>query len=339
MSRFRSQKARLPPVEEVTAALVVETRDAAPPHLDVVAQECSESRVHSSVEASCHTVTNWGNRHDNEDRIMTAPACHGDLKFHTIGVLDGHDSAAASDRVAQMLPMTLGNHLKAGTGMEEAFRSSLADCEASLKRNVPTAGTCVCSTVIAGRHVWCANLGDCRTALIFLQVPETHTSPTKVTRLCWMSKDHKASCPDEIRRIRAAGGRVTNGRVEGLEPSRTLGDFDVKLQVAPGVISIEPDVRYECLGSGRETAQALLVCGSDGVWDVISGQDVCDLVHARKELAGLQASMLQAGGGRVDTTPLRDLAQDLVQFAVARGSRDDCTAVAAMISVNQRPRE
>ncbi|CAK0877792.1 unnamed protein product, partial [Prorocentrum cordatum] len=31
--------------------------------------------------------------------------------------------------------------------------------------------------------------------------------------------------------------------------------------------------------------------------------------------------------------PLRDFAEDLVQFAVARGSRDDCTAVAALIDV------
>ena len=36
---------------------------------------------------------------------------------------------------------------------------------------------------------------------------------------------------------------MTNGRIEGLEPTRTLGDFDIKNKVPPGVISIIPETR------------------------------------------------------------------------------------------------
>eukprot|EP00932_Pfiesteria_piscicida_P016241 SRR837773.3177.p1 GENE.SRR837773.3177~~SRR837773.3177.p1 ORF type:complete len:263 (+),score=55.71 SRR837773.3177:118-789(+) len=217
--------------------------------------------------------------------------------------------------------------------MDEAFRATMADCEEALKASVQTAGTCVCSCTVAGRHIWCANLGDCRAALVMLQVPDSATGPTKAQRLFWMSRDQKASSPEEVARIKAAGGRVANGRVEGLEPSRTLGDFDVKLSVPPGVISIDPEVRYLELGDGKAPCQALVVCATDGVWDVITGQDLCDLIHARKEIAALQTSLLQDASSRADSQPLRDLAQDLVQFAVARGSRDDCTAVTGMISV------
>jgi len=149
--------------------------------------------------------------------------------------------------------------------------------------------------------------------------------------ICWLSRDHKASAPEERKRILQAGGTVTDGRVEGLEPSRTLGDFDVKMHVKKGVISIVPEVRRYELGDGTGPAHALLVCATDGVWDVMTGQDVCDLVQARKEIAKLQAGT--GGQSPPDCQPLRDLAEDLVQFSIAKGSRDDCTAVVAMVSV------
>ncbi|CAK0877793.1 unnamed protein product, partial [Prorocentrum cordatum] len=181
--------------------------------------------------------------------------------------------------------------------------------------------------------------GDCRAALIPLHMPDAApngkmaaASAPKVARLVWMSKDHKASSPDEYKRITELGGFVNDGRVEGLEPSRTLGDFDVKMKVKKGVISIVPEVRCQEVSDGTSPGQAILVCATDGVWDVISGQDVCDLIHARKDIVRLQLALsgeVPAGTSQ----PLRDFAEDLVQFAVARGSRDDCTAVAALIDV------
>ena len=41
----------------------------------------------------------------------------------------------------------------------------------------------------------------------------------------------KAEDPEERARIAAAGGTVTNGRVMGvLEPSRAIGDLDLKVR-------------------------------------------------------------------------------------------------------------
>jgi len=341
MSRFRRGSraaAAKEPVPEFEAGLVQHLGSAVPCSLAAVQEGVAERGCTCSVEVTSHTVLNWGNRHDNEDRIMTARGSHNDLSFYSIGVLDGHDTEAASDAVSKMLPMALAKHLRANEPFEQAYRETMAECEKALKKTCRSAGTCVCSCIVAGRHVWCGNLGDCRAALVMLQVPEAAAGPTKATSLCWMSRDHKASAPEEVRRIRAAGGRVVDGRVEGLEPSRTLGDFDVKMAVPEGVISIVPEVRCQGLAEeGGSPAQALLVCATDGVWDVISGQDVCDLVHARRELAAVQVAMLpephRPASGKVDIQPLRDLAEDLVQFAIARGSRDDCTAVIAMISV------
>lgn len=256
------------------------------------------------------------------------------VSYRTVGVLDGHDTDSASDLVSRLLPDAVSKRLKDGKPLIEAYTDAMAEMEESLKKVHASAGTCVNSCTIAGRFVWCANLGDCRSAIVPLQEERAHTGAPKAAGIYWMSQDHKASCPSEMKRIRAAGGTVTDGRVEGLEPSRTLGDFDVKMSTKRGVISIVPEVRCFELGDGRSTEHAILVCGSDGVWDVITGQDICDLIHARKDLSKLMDANIAgtpiAPGLR---KPLRDLAEDVVQFAVAKGSMDDCTCVAALITV------
>lgn len=315
-------------VPEVEADLVSE-----PVSLELLEKELSECLPECRVEVAAFTALNWGARHDNEDRVMSTRDMCGNLDFFTIGILDGHDSALASDAVSRLLPATVARHLKEGKPVDQAYISSMADTEDALKKLVATAGTCVNCCTVAGRNVFCANLGDCRTCLLQMRIPAETTSPTAISQLCWMSVDQKASTPEEMERIKAAGGSVRNGRVEGLEPSRTLGDFDAKMQTRKGVISIVPEVRFAPLGDDTPKAQSILVCATDGVWDTISGQDVCDLIKARQELAGLQLAMLGGPLGKADTGPLQDLAEDLVRFAVARGSHDDCTAIVALISV------
>lgn len=297
------------------------------------------------VQVQYHSVQNWGGRHENEDRVMNFPDelqqsdCR--LGFHMVGVLDGHDTEIASDMVSSRLPIEVGRRLKQGSSVVEAYTSAMAELENQLKALHSSAGTCVLGCTIAGRSLWCANLGDCRACLVSLAVPDSTTGTSsaqapmkpKVEKAIWMSIDHKASSETERVRIQRAGGQVHDGRVEGLEPSRTLGDFDVKAQTAPGVISIVPEVRrHDFVPNGATPAQAVLVCATDGVWDVLSVQDVCNLVIARKEICKLQTEMA-AESPNADKQVLKLLAEDLVQFSIAKGSRDDCTAITAFISV------
>jgi len=358
-SRFRAARDRGPSVPEVEAVIVGTTKARAWP-ISIQDATCAKegqepSKDHamrSHVEAAFYTVTNLGMRHDNEDRtIMQRSSCPSTaLDFHMIGVLDGHDTSIASELVSKNLPVYLARKLKAeGSTVEEAYIATMADLEDKLKGNTvhPSAGTCALNCTVAGRFVWCGNLGDCRAALVNLEAPPSGKSDpakkvgAKVTSLTWMSRDHKAGVPWEKQRIQEAGGTVSqDGRVEGLEPSRTLGDFDVKAIVKKGVISIIPEVRRAELGDGTGPAQAILICATDGVWDVLSGQDVCNLIAARKELAQLQVAVLEDVTGEkpglaaaAEHKVLKMVAEDLVQFSIAKGSRDDCTAVVALISV------
>jgi serine/threonine protein phosphatase PrpC len=78
-----------------------------------------------------------------------------------------------------------------------------------------------------------ANLGDCRAVLC--------RAGTAVD----LTVDCKASRPDEIARITAAGGFVNNGRVRGqLEVSRALGDAAYKNceNTALSVVSSEAEL-------------------------------------------------------------------------------------------------
>lgn len=331
-------------VPEVYADVV--TSATKPLSLGELAEERRKSPGQESrVEVKHYTAKNWGARHDNEDRVMASsdeygPQSSQSLRFHTIGVLDGHDSSEASEAVSRELPGVLAGRLKKGGSILEAYVDTMHELEETLKNIHSTAGTCVLSCTIAGRYIWCSNLGDCRGCLVHLQPPDLdrvgpRDSCPKIKSISWMSLDQKACSPNEKKRISEAGGMVIDGRVEGLEPSRTLGDFDVKLSVKQGVISIVPEIRCVELGDGTTPAQAILVCATDGVWDVMSGQDVCSLVVARKEFIKLQAS-IHSGPQQSHLQCLKDLAEDLVQFSIARGSRDDCTAVVALISIQPK---
>lgn len=330
VSRFVRRATRPAPVPEVEAPLVSTASPSGPKQLI----EGKHKAPRCSIGVATHTAKNWGGRHENEDRCMASQdTLNESFPFHTVGVLDGHDTDSASDLVAKLLPGAVGRRIKEGLPIGQAYMEAMAEMEDKLKKEHATAGTCVNSCTIAGGRVWCANLGDCRAALVTLEAP--NSGAVKAESLTWLSRDHKASCPIEQKRIEAVGGSVIDGRVEGLEPSRTLGDFDVKMTVKPGVISIVPEVRSIDLGAGSTATgrRAVLMCATDGVWDVMSGQDLCKITQARKELASffLPEAVLEAPKAGVQA--LHELAEDVVQFALAKGSRDDCTCLAAMISV------
>lgn len=79
-------------------------------------------------------------------------------------------------------------------------------------------GCTSCVVLIAGNYIYCANAGDSRACLA--------THDDKVVEL---SYDHKPENKDEMERIKAAGGFVDEGRVQGIiAVSRAIGDWEYK---------------------------------------------------------------------------------------------------------------
>ncbi|XP_019618557.1 PREDICTED: protein phosphatase 1B-like [Branchiostoma belcheri] len=101
----------------------------------------------------------------------------------------------------------------------------------------------------------------------------------------FFTKDHKPFHPMERERIQNAGGSVMIQRVNGsLAVSRALGDFEYKCVDGLGpceqLVSPEPEITVQ----ERTDNDEFVVLACDGIWDVMSNDEVCDFVRSRMQL-------------------------------------------------------
>jgi len=136
--------------------------------------------------------------------------------------------------------------------------------------------TAVC-VLVRKEEVITANAGDSRAVMC------------RAGKALELSYDHKPTAETERARIEAAGGTVKeegNGgaRVNGnLNLSRAIGDLEYKkrsdLPPKEQVICSTPDV----IVRERTPEDEFIVLACDGIWDVMSNQDICDFVRPRLE--------------------------------------------------------
>lgn len=106
--------------------------------------------------------------------------------------------------------------------MKQAVRgptAKLDDTERRECRGIPfNAGCTACVCFMTEDTIYCSNSGDSRAILV--------DKTGKVTEL---SHDHKPDEAGEMKRIKAAGGFVDDGRVQGvIAVSRAIGDWEYK---------------------------------------------------------------------------------------------------------------
>jgi serine/threonine protein phosphatase PrpC len=110
------------------------------------------------------------------------------------------------------------SHLSSGEDNTSNGDESPADAALRLLQEEGDSGTTACVVVMTPEWIVCANAGDSRAVMSKLG-----------NRVVPLSYDHKPDDDAEEKRIRAAGGYVAGGRVEGdLAVSRGLGDFRFK---------------------------------------------------------------------------------------------------------------
>ncbi|XP_078428128.1 protein phosphatase 2C 50-like [Wolffia australiana] len=198
-------------------------------------------------------------------------------------------------------------------------RVNNSDCCSSEPVGPETVGSTAVVALVFSSHIIVANCGDSRAVICRGKEPVP------------LSVDHKPNREDEYRRIENAGGKVIrwNGyRVFGvLAMSRSIGDRYLK----PWVIA-DPEVN--CLRRSRE--DEVLVLATDGLWDVLSNEEVCNaarkriLLWYRKNGDGAASVEREIG---VD--PAAQAAADyLMKLALQKGSKDNIT----IIVVDLRPR-
>ncbi|KAH6782973.1 HYPERSENSITIVE TO ABA1 [Perilla frutescens var. hirtella] len=307
-------------------------------------------RSRSIFEVDC--VPLWGvtsvcgRRPEMEDAVATLPrilkipiqmlggdhetTCLSHLTGHFFGVYDGHGGSQVAHYCRDRLHSALNEELEAATNditessnCEEKWRRVFTKCflkvddeiggKASLEPLAPeTVGSTAVVVVVCSSHIIVANCGDSRAVLY------------RGKESMALSVDHKPNREDEYARIEAAGGKVIqwNGhRVFGvLAMSRSIGDRYLKPWIIP-----DPEVMFV----PRTREDNCLVLASDGLWDVMTNEEACDLARKRillwhKNNGGASLS-LERGEG-VDPAA-QAAAEYLSNRATQKGSKDNISVV------------
>merc|ERR1712241_1624993 len=163
-------------------------------------------------------------------------------------------------------------------------------------------GTTAICALISTKYIIFSNCGDSRGVL-----SGDGAKPVLVTQ------DHKPSNPPELERIQNAGGSVMIQRVNGsLAVSRALGDFEYKNVDGKGpteqLVLPEPEFYMKKRESDKDE---FLVLACDGVWDVMTNEDICSFVAARMRV----------------TDNLEQIANEVIDTCLHKGSRDNMSII------------
>ncbi|CAF3981785.1 unnamed protein product [Rotaria sp. Silwood1] len=152
------------------------------------------------------------------------------------------------------------------------------------------------ATLISPEKIFFINLGDSRGIII-----------SNDGKVLISTKDHKPNVQKEKERIRRAGGRITRVgndilRVESqLAMTRALGDYSLDKNI---VTAIPELIQYE-----RDSSAEYIIIASDGIWDVMSNEQVASFVSQR-----------------ISNTTLENIISQLFDQCLKQESLDNMTA-------------
>lgn len=257
---------------------------------------------------------------------------------HFFGVYDGHGGCQVANYCREHLHSVLVDEIEAAQSSldgkngrdnwEDQWKKAFSNCFHKVDDEVggvgesngasvePLASEAVGSTAVVAiltqTDIIVANCGDSRAVLC------------RGKEALPLSDDHKPNREDEWERIEAAGGRVIqwNGyRVLGvLAVSRSIGDRYLKPWVIP-----EPEVK--CIQ--RDKNDECLILASDGLWDVMTNEEACEIARKRillwhKKNANNNISSEQGQG----PDPAAQYAADsLSRLALQRGTKDNISVI------------
>ncbi len=232
-----------------------------------------------------------------------------------MGVFDGHGPAGAECAryvACHLFGVVMKKYLE-NADFPKAIRDGFVELDAGIERELfvrrdrlprggagagagtgaagQRGGSTACAVWIRHGRCYCANVGDSRAVA------------SRRGRAVAVTMDHRPAVTAERNRVLGAGGSVTNDRVDGvLGVTRAFGDFAHKRPgrgawgarrgrggppSAEPVVSVIPHISTFCV---REDGVEFVVVATDGVWDVMTNQQVVDFVTARvRRLVPLQA--------------------------------------------------
>ncbi|KAK9099416.1 hypothetical protein Syun_026461 [Stephania yunnanensis] len=279
------------------------------------------------------------------DGVKTSPS---QSTAHFVGVYDGHGGSQVANYCRDRVHLALLEEieiLKQGlchgsvdgdckSKWEKAFTNCFLKVDAEVggaaRRDDPeastgpiapeTVGSTAVVALICSSHIIVANCGDSRAVLCRGKEPVA------------LSVDHKPNRDDEYARIEAAGGKVIqwNGhRVFGvLAMSRSIGDRYLKPWIIPN-----PEVTF----TPRMREDQCLILASDGLWDVMTNEEVCDMARKRILLWHKKNGVVPAVERGEGPDPAAQAAAEyLSKLALQRGSKDNITVIVVDLKAQRK---
>lgn len=142
------------------------------------------------------------------------------------------------------------------------------------EKSIRCGSTCILVLII-GAHIFCAGVGDSRAVLC------------RNGKAVNLSLDHKASRPDEVKRIENQQGCINFGRVDGkLAITRAFGDFNFKYDKdIHGNRTTYNDIITSCPEIRRydydPTKDEFIILASDGLFDMFKSQEAVNFVKEK----------------------------------------------------------
>jgi len=240
--------------------------------LPIRKKRLEKGRCDQYFYVSC-AMQGW--RPSMEDRFANFTDSKKNRKF--FGVYDGHAGAHTASQLSECLHFLIQENDaykkdELLTAIENGFiamDNKLADNQ---RIQVDISGSTGILLVVSEKEtIYAAGLGDSR-AVISCR-----------GRAQELSKDHLPTDPKEYERIKQAGGFVANDRVNGsLAMSRAFGDFifkqNTELALEDQGVCCRPDIRHRSVDYEQDE---FMVIGSDGIWEVLTEQEVVDFIRSR----------------------------------------------------------
>ena len=266
---------------------------------------CSQQgkRPYQEDEYAIRPFLTIGSNTGNGQSYMESRSGHNVSATHFIGLFDGHAGGRCSKHISSILPDVLTEDSLFMTNLPLALKRSFHTANDIFLKIAETQrlhdGSTGITALLRNGKLLVGNVGDCRALLL------------SAGKTIQMSIDQKPTNPDEQRRIASLGGVITNNlgvtRVNGvLAVSRAFGNRKLRKVIRPDVEMMQRELTRD---------DDFLVMASDGLWDVLRNKDVCDMCY------GLAA-----------THRPQQIAEELVQSALGRGSMDNVTCIVVRLT-------
>lgn len=259
-----------------------------------------------------HTYSAKGIRTTNEDNLVTKLNNKNInfTRYDILSIFDGHGGSLVSDILSKSLYKFFENKIPFKcsfnnyiTNLYKCFQQKLISKYKFAYNQGSTALICLISNTGSKIYITTINLGDSRAVL-----------SNKYNIAIPLSKDHKPTTYMEYNRIIKAGGIITqefgdDPRIGNLSVSRSFGDADEKF------VSQEPELTNYIINNDN-----FLILACDGLWDVMTNQEVVDFIQYNYDNCKIKNNYLE-------TKIENNIAYLLSIHAIKKGSTDNVSII------------